>query len=64
LRALRESDIIWLHAPDGYVGVSAAYELGFAAAIGKPVFSFNTPTDEMLATQVYRVQSVFSALHR
>ena len=62
LRALRDADFVWLHAPDGHVGVSAAYELGYASALQKPVFCFTAPADEMLATRVQIVCSVFEAL--
>ncbi len=62
LRSMRECDLIWLHAPLGHVGISTSYELGFAAALQKPVFSLCPPDDEMLASQVTAVQSVFEAL--
>jgi len=62
LRALRDADFVWLHAPDGHVGTSAAYELGFAACLRNPVFSFDTPADEMLASQIHNAASVFAAL--
>lgn len=62
LRALREADVIWLHNPDGYVGLSAAYELGYAAALQKKIFAFEPPQDQMLATQTTVVSSVFEAL--
>lgn len=62
LRTLRDADFVMLHAPNGYVGTSAAYELGYASALAKPIFAFQTPTDEMLATRVHLVGSVFEAL--
>jgi nucleoside 2-deoxyribosyltransferase len=64
LRALRDADFVWLHAPEGHVGISAAYELGYASALNKPVFSFISPADEMLATRVLVVRSVFEALEQ
>src|SRR3712207_2705652 len=45
LRAIREADLVWLHTPDGHIGLSAAYELGFAAALRKPLFALETPHD-------------------
>jgi nucleoside 2-deoxyribosyltransferase len=64
LRAIRDADFVLLHAPDGYVGLSAAYELGFASALGKPAFTFHTPTDDTLAARVQTASSVFQILDR
>ncbi len=62
LRAIQEAEFIWLHAPNGYVGLSGAFELGFAQAHLKPVFSFQQPEDALLQGQVSRITSVFEAL--
>lgn len=64
LRALRDADFIMLHAPGGYIGLSSAYELGFADALGKPTFSLHAPADAMLASCVRTVGSVFEALEQ
>lgn len=53
LEAMRDSDFIILHAPEGYVGVSAAYELGFAKALGIPIVSTHSLKDKMLAPMVH-----------
>src|SRR5207244_10765345 len=45
VEAIRAADFVWLHAPDGYLGPSGAFELGIAAAAGVPVFSRNVPRD-------------------
>ncbi|HSW66618.1 MAG TPA: hypothetical protein VLI54_05775 [Bacillota bacterium] len=62
LRALRDADFVWLHCPHGHSGLSAAYELGYSSALRKPTFCFTAPKDEMLATRVRVVGSVFEAL--
>ena len=62
LRAIRDADFVMLHAPDGHVGLSASYEMGFASALSKPVFAYEKPSDEMLATRVQVVSSVFEIL--
>ncbi len=62
IRALRDADFIWVYNPAGHIGISTAYELGYANALKKPVFCFEQPADEMLATRVTIVQSVFEAL--
>lgn len=49
IAALRAADFVWLHAPDGYVGPSAALEIGVAHAIGVPVYAAVAPADSNLA---------------
>ena len=62
LRAIEQSDFILLHAPKGYVGISAAMEIGYALALKKPIFSRTAPVDIMLRELVYVVPSVYDAL--
>lgn len=57
LYALSESDFVWLHAPDGYVGSSAMFELGHAHALGIPIFSDTPPADEAFVPWVTVVDS-------
>lgn len=45
LRAIRGSDFVWLHCPDGYVGASAALEIGVAHSLDVPVFAAEAPSD-------------------
>ena len=62
LRAIAESDFLWLHAPEGYIGLSAAFELGFSVAQGKPVYCKQPPADETLRQFVKPMPSVFESL--
>lgn len=39
LDAIEAADALYLYNPDGYIGASAALELGYALALGKPIFS-------------------------
>ncbi len=64
LRAIRDASFIFVHAPDGYIGLSTAYELGYASALGKPAFTHTQLVDEMLRTRTHIVQSVFEALEQ
>jgi NTP pyrophosphatase (non-canonical NTP hydrolase) len=57
LDAIERARLVWLHAPDGYVGPTAALELGFARASGIPVFSISSPVDEALRSFVTVVSS-------
>lgn len=52
LDAIEKADFVWLHAPDGYVGLSGSLEIGYATAIGTPVFCRVPPQDSTLRTMV------------
>lgn len=54
LDAIRRSSFVWLHAPEGYVGPSAALEVGFARACGIPVYSRSAP-NELVLQQMVRI---------
>lgn len=58
LDAIQKASFVWLHAPDGYVGLSAALEVGFAHAQGIPVFSRFQPSDLTLRPFVHAASSV------
>lgn len=62
LLAIRQSDFVWVHLPDGYLGVSAAMEIGYATALGLPVFSDQIPKETVFQSLVTTVPSVFRAL--
>ena len=48
LNCIRAADLVWLHVPDGYVGLSGALEIGFANAAGVPVYAEEMPSDTAL----------------
>lgn len=62
LQAIALSDFLWVHAPQGYIGISAAMEIGYAYGNGTPVYSDEIPKDEMLKHFVTHVSSVFAAI--
>ena len=62
LRAIAECDLVWLHNPDGYVGVMGAFELGYAYNLRKPIYGFEAPYEAWLKDLVQVVPSVFNAL--
>jgi hypothetical protein len=45
LDAIAHSEFLWLVCPDGYVGQSAAMEVGFAVAAGTRIFADVAPSD-------------------
>lgn len=62
LAAMRQADFVWLHAADGYVGRSAAMELGYAYALGLRVFAEADPDDLGLRGLVETVGSPSQAV--
>jgi NTP pyrophosphatase (non-canonical NTP hydrolase) len=61
LRAMEKADLVWLHCPGGYVGSSAAMELGFARALGIRVFAAELPADVTLSELVWVCESPAAA---
>jgi hypothetical protein len=57
LAAIAASDFLWLVAPNGYIGQSAAMEIGYAAAVGTPIFSSEVPVDLTLRQYVTTLRS-------
>ena len=62
LQCIGASAFLWLVAPDGYVGPSAAMEIGFAISAKTPVFSSNTPDDCTLRQYVKTIPSIKHAV--
>jgi NTP pyrophosphatase (non-canonical NTP hydrolase) len=63
LDAIQKAKFVWLHAPAGYVGPSGALEIGFARAVGIPVFSTADIADPIVRSFVQRVSSPEDALN-
>ncbi len=57
LSAIQRADFVWLHAPEAYVGASGSMELGFAHAVGVPVYARVAPADITLREFVTVVAS-------
>jgi NTP pyrophosphatase (non-canonical NTP hydrolase) len=57
LKAIEQADFLWLHVPEGYVGLSASLEIGFANASAVPVFAKELPADPVIADFVQVVGS-------
>lgn len=52
LDAIRNSDFVWIESSDGYIGNSACLEIGYANALGIPVFSKTHITDVTIGEYV------------
>lgn len=62
LESIRAADFLWLVCPDGYVGQSASMEIGYAAAVGVPIFATQPPSDLTLRQYVKIVPSLAAAI--
>jgi nucleoside 2-deoxyribosyltransferase len=62
LLGIQQADFLWVHLPDGYVGVSTAFEIGFALAKNIPVYSESEVGESCLRPFIQTVPSVFRAL--
>ncbi len=52
LDAIQKANFVWLHAPEGYIGPTASLEIGFARAIGVPVFAKEPVKDAVISSFV------------
>lgn len=57
LEAIERADFVWLHAPEGYVGPMASWEIGFAHAAGVPVYTKDLPSETRLRSFVRFIDS-------
>jgi hypothetical protein len=64
LGAIHQADFVWLVCPDGYVGQSAALEIGFAVACGVSIYSTTLPADLTLRQYVTHVNGIREAVAR
>lgn len=63
LESIKAADLLWLVCPDGYVGQSASMEIGYAAAVGVPIFATQAPTDLTLRQYVKLAPSLKAAVN-
>lgn len=64
LESIRAADFLWSVCPDGYVGQSASMEIGFAAAVGVPIYGTHAPGDLTLRQYVTIVLSLAEVLRK
>jgi hypothetical protein len=62
LESIKAANFLWLVCPDGYVGQSASMEIGYAAAVGVPIFAMHLPGDLTLRQYVRFVPSLAEAV--
>ncbi len=62
LDAIQKANFVWLHAPQGYIGPTASLEVGFAKAIGVPVFAKEPVKDPVIHSFVEVLPSLAAAV--
>lgn len=63
LESIKAANFLWLVCPDGYVGQSASMEIGYAAALGVPIFAARLPSDLTLRQYVKLAYSLKEAVN-
>jgi hypothetical protein len=64
LDCIRAASFLWLVCPDGYVGVSAAMEIGGAREAGVPVYATHAPNDITMREYVTVMPTLSEAIRR
>ena len=62
--AISHSDFVWLVAPGGYVGASAAMEIGYALRTGVPIYAETPPNELTFRQYINLVPNVTTAVAR
>jgi hypothetical protein len=62
LDCIRAASFLWLVCPDGYVGLSAAMEIGAARDAGVPIFATRAPSDLTMREYVRVVPTLVEAV--
>ena len=57
LKAIEESDFLYIVCPGGYIGNSVRFEMGYAYGKGIPIYSSHLPEDTLLKEYVKDVLS-------
>jgi nucleoside 2-deoxyribosyltransferase len=62
LAAISACDFLWIVSPDGTLGESTSFEIGFAVGLGKPVFTSFSLRDQIMGQYVVSVPRPSEAL--
>lgn len=63
-KAISSADFLWVVAPDGYIGVSAALEMGIAIKCGIPIYSLSHITDTTLREYIQTIPNMEHLVRR
>jgi nucleoside 2-deoxyribosyltransferase len=62
LTSIKQSDFLWVYAPEGYIGLSTAFEVGYAIANNVPVFSDTKINESVFSSFIHITTSVYKCL--
>ena len=57
LENIRKASFVYIHNPGGYIGISTAFEIGFAVKEHKIIFSSHSPRDKFFKPYIKRIIS-------
>jgi len=51
---IRMADVVFVYNKDGYAGVSTTLEIGYAVALGKPIYGLSDKDEELCRVTLFR----------
>ncbi len=51
---IKMADVVFIYNKDGYMGNSSTLELGYAMALGKPIYAFSDKDEELCRLVLFR----------
>ena len=51
---IRMADVVFVYNKDGYAGASTTLELGYAVALGKPIYALSDKDEELCRLTLFR----------
>jgi nucleoside 2-deoxyribosyltransferase len=51
---IKMADVVFIYNKNGYSGVSTTLEIGYAMALGKPIYALSNDTEEICRTVLFR----------
>ncbi|MFH1601933.1 MAG: nucleoside 2-deoxyribosyltransferase [Candidatus Shapirobacteria bacterium] len=51
---IKMADVVFVYNKDGYSGVSTTLEIGYAVALGKPIYALSDKDEEMCRLTLFR----------
>jgi len=64
LESIKRADFLLVCSPDGEIGISTSFEIGYAKALGKQVYCLGDVQDKMISQYVKKIANVEELLKK